>query len=48
MSEKVNREIVHLKHENETHKSEAAKFDQKCEIFQNEISELKATSMQQN
>ena len=48
VSEKVNRETVHLKHENENLKSEAAKFDKKCETFQNEISELKARSMQQN
>ena len=48
VSEKVNRETVHLKHENENLKSEAAKFDKKCETFQNEVSELKARSMQQN
>ena len=42
VSEKVNREIVHLKHENENLKSEATKFDQQCETFQNEIAELKA------
>ena len=48
VAENLNREISHLKRENENLKSEAANFGGKCETFENEISELKARSMQQN
>ena len=48
VTEKLNGEISHLKRENENLKSEAVNFGEKCETFENEISELKARSMQQN
>ena len=47
-TEKLNSEISNLKRENYELKSEAANFDDKCRKFENEISELKARSMQQN
>ena len=47
-NEDLIKEMGYLKRENENFESEAAKFDEKCEMFSNEISELKARSMQQN
>ena len=48
VTENLSSEVKNLKRENEKLKSEATKFDQKCEMYSNEISELKARSMQQN